>query len=188
MQRLALFLLCFSRAGDCLSVDSYLKNRNGDWRKAVFDPAPSSPWAQRMLQIQLAIAYVNTGLLKLNSPIWFYGDGCYIATRLNDFFKLPVPIIFEHRISLYVMDWLTIVVELAAGTLIWIKELRYWIILLGVLLHIGIDWMLNIPIFEFAFMSLYILFIDSEDMKKLGHWLQLLSRRFYMKKAYVSVD
>ncbi len=186
MQRLVLFLLSFSGAGDCLSVDSYLKNKNGDWRKAVFDPPPCPAWATRMLQVQLAIAYISTALLKINSPIWFYGNGCYIATRLSDFAKFRVPVIFDHRISLYFMTWLTIFVEFAAGTLIWIKELRYWVILVGVCLHIGIDWAMNIPIFEFAFMSMYILFIDSEDMKKLGHWLKLLSKCFYIKKAYVS--
>lgn len=186
MQRVVLFLLCFSGAGDCLSVDTYLKNRKGDWRKALLDPPPSPAWTTRMMQVQLAIAYITTALLKINSPIWFFGDGVYIATRLNDFVKLRVPIVFEHRISLYLMSWLTIIVEFAAGTLIWIKETKYWVILLGVILHVGIDWTMNIPIFEFAFMSIYILFIDSEDMKKLGRWLKLFCRCFYKKKAYIS--
>lgn len=187
MQRLGLFLLCFSRAGDALSVDAYLKSRKGDWRRALFNPPPVSPWAQRMIQMQFAIAYFSTGLLKINAPVWFNGNGCYIATRLNDFAKLPVPILFEHRVSLFFMNWLTIGAELSLSTLIWFKELRYWIILCGVLLHVGIDWMLNIPIFEFAFMSFYILFIDPEDMKKLGCWLILLSKRLYRKNLSIGL-
>lgn len=184
MQRVALFLLCFTRAGDGLSIDSYLKNRKNDWRKAVFDPAPVAPWAQRMLQVQMALAYISTGLLKINSPVWFYGNGCYLATRLSDFAKLPVPVIFEHRIPLYILNWFTILIEFAAGTLIWIKEIKYWIILLGVILHLGIDWALNIPVFEFAFMSMYILFIEPEDMKKFGHWFKLLAQRIFRQLKF----
>jgi hypothetical protein len=184
MQRVALFLLCFTRAGDGLSVDSYLKNRKNDWRKAVFDPVPVAPWAQRMLQVQMALAYISTGLLKINSPVWFYGNGCYLATRLSDFVKLPVPEIFEHRIPLYILNWFTILIEFAAGTLIWVKEIKYWIILLGVILHLGIDWALNIPVFEFAFMSMYILFVEPKDIKRLGRWFKLFIERIFKQSKF----
>jgi uncharacterized membrane protein YphA (DoxX/SURF4 family) len=188
MQRLALLLLCFMRSGDGLSVDSYLKNRNGDWRKAVFDPAPASPWAQRMLQVQVAIAYTTTALLKFNSPVWFFGNGCYFATRLTDFAKMRLPFILDNRICLELMCWGTIIIEGSLGVAIWIKEIRYWVIFAGILLHLGIDWTLNIPIFEFAFMSIFILFIDPNDLKKLGHWLKLFGRRLCLKKTINRIE
>jgi len=186
MQRLALLLLCFMRSGDGLSIDSYLKNRKGDWRKAVFDPSPVSPWAQRMLQLQISIAYTSTALLKFNSSVWFFGNGCYLATRLTDFVKMPVPFLLDNPITLYLGAWGTIILEFALGIFIWIKEFKYWLIFIGVIFHLGIDWTMNIPIFEFAFMSLYILFVDPEDLKKLGCWFQLLGKRFSRSKAYVS--
>ncbi len=184
MERLALFLLFFSRAGDGLSLDSFIKNRSKDWRKAVFNPPSSSPWAQRMLQMQLAIAYFSTGLLKINSEYWFSGNGCYIATRLMDFAKFQIPVLLDHRIPLYILCVFAGAVELALGTLIWIKELRYWVILSGVMLHLGIDWLLNIPIFEFVFMSMYVLFVDPEDLQKLGIWFQMFFKRLFRQLSF----
>ena len=33
--------------------------------------------------------------------------------------------------------------------LVWVRELRYWVLLGGVLLHVGIDYTMNIPLFGF---------------------------------------
>ncbi len=179
MQRIALFLLLFSHAGDALSLDTFIKNRGVNWCKPFFNPEICAPWAQRMLQMQMAIAYFSTGILKINSIFWFSGNGVYLATRLMDFAKFPLPdflehTLLDHRIPLYALCFGTVFIELALGTLIWVKELRYWVILAGILLHLGIDWLLNIPVFEFTFMSMYILFVDPNDLKKLGRWFLIL--------------
>ncbi len=177
MQRIILFLLFFSNAGQILSLDSVFKGGIKNWRKNLFNAPMMSPWVQRMLQLQMALAYISTGLLKFNSGYWFSGNGVYLATRLIDFAKFPMPVVLEHRIPLYALNWGAVFIELALGTLIWIKQFRYWVILSGVLMHLGIDFLLNIPIFEFVFMSMYILFIDPEDLRKLGKWFYLFSKR-----------
>ena len=177
MQRIVLFLLLFSSAGQGLSLDAVIKGGIKNWKETLLNPPLSAPWAQRMLQLQVALAYFSTGLLKFNSGYWFYGNGVYLATRLIDFAKFPLPEVLDHRLPLYALNWLTIFIELALGTLIWFKRCRYWVILSGVLMHIGIDFLLNIPIFEFVFMSMYILFVDPADLQKLGKWFLLFFKQ-----------
>jgi len=189
-QRIVLFLLMFSHAGGALSVDNFLKNRGGDWRKAFFNPPLEAPWAQRMIQVQMAIAYFSTGLIKINSEVWFAGNGVYIATRLMDFVKFPFPGLLEHalldhKFPLLVLNIMTVAVELALGSLIWIKEFRYWVLLVGLSMHLGIDWLMNIPIFEFVFISLFTLFIEPEDLHKLGSWFRLFFKRLNEKISFV---
>ena len=58
------------------------------------------------------------------------------------------------------------VIELSLWTLIWFKEFRYWVLAAGVLLHLGIDWSMNIPLFEYIMIASYIVFIDASDIKR----------------------
>lgn len=181
MQRVLLFLLFFSRAGDALSVDCIIGKPRQSWSQALFDPVKSAPWAQRLIQVQVSIAYLSTALLKINSDPWFQGGGVYYATRLNDFTKFSVPFLLDHLWPLHLLAWSTICLELSMGTLVWIKEFRYWILLLGLLFHLGIDWTMNIPIFEFVFISTFILFIEPTDLRRLAIWLNNLSRGLFIK-------
>ena len=111
-----------------------------------------------MLQLQLSLAYISTALLKINSDIWFAGNGLNCATRLADFSKFTIPIILDHRFSLYLLNWMTIVTEFALGTVVWISEFTNWVLLAGVLFQLTIDWTMNIPIFEFVFNNDYFKF------------------------------
>jgi len=181
MQRLVLFLLPFTRAGDALSIDSILGKPREKWYRAFFMPPLAAPWAQRMLQLQISLAYVSTGLLKLNSDVWFYGNGLNYGSRLADFSKFAIPHLLDHRFTLYFLNWGTIALELVLGTLIWISEFTNWLILIGVAFHLGIDWTMNIPIFEFCFITMYILFIKPEDLYKVFRWFNSLYRYLNLK-------
>jgi len=181
MQRLVLLLLLFTRAGDALSVDCILKQPKENWYQACFMPPLSAPWGQRMLQLQLSLAYVSTALLKINSDVWFYGNGLNCATRLADFSKFTIPVMFDRRIPLYLFNWGTLVVEFSLGTIVWISEFTYWVLLCGVLFQLTIDWTMNIPIFEFVFISMYILFIKPDDLYKLIDWFKSLFQYLRLK-------
>ena len=184
MQRLVLFLLLFTRAGDAVSLDCIRKVPRKNWYQACFMPPVSAPWAQRMLQLQISIAYISTALLKTNSDIWFSGNGLNYASRLADFSKFTIPIVLDHRFSLYLFNFLTLVIEFALGTLVWISEFTNWILLSGVIFQLTIDWTMNIPVFEFVFISMYILFIKPADLLKLIDWFKLLFRYLCSKQKH----
>lgn len=161
--------LAFSHCGDKYSLDAWLKRyfdkKRG--RPVAENPPPKAPWAQRMIQIQLALVYWQTFGCKLAGTQWLDGSAVYYATRLDDMLRFPAPLIANNMILLKILTWSTLIVEFAGWTLIWFKDTRYWVLLALLGLHLGIDYMINLPVFEWAFICTLITFIPGQDLQRL---------------------
>jgi hypothetical protein len=174
--RVASFCLVFSAAGRALSVDRWLRVRRAF--EPPGDPPAAAPWAQRLIQIQLAIAYLATVRWKLAGFTWRDGTAVYYATRLHEFDRFPVPYLFDHLLTIKLMTWGTLAVELALGTLIWVRPLRYPVLLAGLLLHLGLEYSMNIQLFQWVMISAFVLFTDPRDWRAAREWTaRLRSRR-----------
>lgn len=182
------FLLMFSNAGDALSIDNLIKRRQEDWRTADGEPVMKPGWVQRMLQVELAVAYCHTSLSKLAGQQWLDGSSIYLCTRFADFRRFPVPFIFDSASGCTLVAWLTLLTEFALWTLIWIKELRYWVLLAGLIMHVFIEWSMNIPVFEGLFVATYILFIDPKDLRACMRRINAAIERKFGPAALVSYD
>lgn len=169
--RLCAFYLCFSQAGQALSVDR--------WWNEKYHPERCKdeywPWAQRLLQIQIAIVYWQTSLVKLSGEQWINGSAIYYATRLEDLYHFPLPFLYDSIFACQLLTWFTLIVEISMWTLVWVKEFRYWVLLAAVCLHLGIDYSINLPFFEWAFMATFVCFIEPSD---LSMWWQYAVVRF----------
>ncbi|MBX9669333.1 MAG: HTTM domain-containing protein [Candidatus Obscuribacterales bacterium] len=161
--RLSAFFVMMSPAGAMLSVDRMICKDH--------DPTPPlcEPWAQRMLQVQLTLAYCVTFWYKVTGLQWINGIAIYYASRLDDMMNMPVPFILDNLSCIKALTWSTLVIELLLWTLIWVpsRRVRYPVLVLGVLLHVGIDWTIYLPVFEWIFMAAYILFLYPEDLSKI---------------------
>ena len=144
--RFALFFLIWSPAGGAWSVDSRKK------------PTTSghAPWALRMIQIQTAAIYLFTAISKLNGQSWRDGTAAYYATRLWDFERFGFDPVFNSLIAMKWITWASVGLELALGTLIWIPSLRIPLILSGIAFHLGIEFSMNIPWFEWIMIILLV--------------------------------
>jgi hypothetical protein len=172
--RLDAFYLIFTPAGRALSVDRWLQARRARRRgdtEPLPPPQPAAPWGQRLIQIQLAIAYLATVRLKLMGVTWLNGTAVYYSTRLAEFDRFPVPFIFRDPYSIKLSTWGTLVLEFALGALVWFRDLRYPILLAGVLLHLGLEYSMNIPLFQWLMITTYVLFIDPRDVRRGLNWL-----------------
>jgi hypothetical protein len=85
-----------------------------------------------------------------------------------------VPVL-ENGLLLRLATWSALLTEFAVGTLIWIRKLRYWILLLGVCLHLSIEYSMNVPLFQWIIMAGYVTFIDPRDLSRSWAWVR---RRF----------
>lgn len=165
--RLMTMYLCFSNCGDCYSVDRLIaQKRAGHSLPVVAKPG----WALRMIQIQIAIVYFHTFICKVNGQQWWDGTAVYFATRLEDLMRLKMPL-FDSLLFCQLLSWYTLVVEGAMFTLVWIKELRYFVLASAVILHLGIDFAINLPVFEWAFIFSLVAFVEPEDIRKLHNRL-----------------
>jgi hypothetical protein len=175
------FFLMFAPSGALFSVDHWLRARRG----RVDDGVPlCSPWAQRMLQIQTAVVYFATFYWKTLGILWINGTAVYYALRLEDFHRFPLPPL--HNLFLIkTLTWSTLVIEFALGVLIWFKETRYPVLLAGLCLHVGIEYAMNIPLFEWMIVATYINFIEPEDLSRSWNWFRRQSTKLVGKFAHV---
>ncbi|HIA51977.1 MAG TPA: DUF393 domain-containing protein [Candidatus Melainabacteria bacterium] len=179
MMLLSLFLLSFGRSGDALSFDNLIKSLRQDWRHTGFSPPLAPAWPLRMLQLQLSLAYLDTFLWKFTGTKWLDGSAVYWATRMHEFIRFPLPSFLDNPVCLRILSWSTLVIEFSLATLIWFKETRYAVIAAGFLLHLGIDSFINLPVFEWVFISMLVLFIYPEDLSKCATWIrQQIASRF----------
>lgn len=167
--RIATFFMMFSQAGAALSLDRLIRIARG---KDFGPPEPKAPWAQRLIQFQLAFVYFYAFIWKTMGAMWLSGTAVYYTSRIAEFWRFPVPYIFEHIWTIKLWTWATLFVELALGTLIWTRELRYWVLLAGVLLHLGIDYSMNIPLFAYIMIGAYVTFVESEDLQRAFNWFK----------------
>ncbi len=165
--RVAGFFLIFAPAGAALSVDRLIRLRRGK-EDAVIEPR--SPWAQRMIQFELALLYFTAFCSKTQGAPWIDGTALYYVYHLDELHRFPVPSWFLHPMLLKLGSWFALLLEFSLGILIWVKEIRYYILALGVLFHLTLEYSLNIPLFEWDVLSAYILFIDADDLTRAWDW------------------
>ncbi|MGZ3771185.1 MAG: HTTM domain-containing protein [Bdellovibrio sp.] len=168
--RVFLFLLIFTHCGDAFSIDRWRLLKKG---LAPSIPEEKSPWALRMIQIQFCIIYIATVLFKIKGEQWADGTAVYVATRLDEFVRFELPIL-NNMYMIKFFTWSTLIVEMALGTLVWLKELRYWVLLAGILLHLTIEYTMSIPVFEWAMIIMMIGMIDPRDMQ---NWIYRFTNR-----------
>lgn len=174
--RLMTMYLCFSNCGDCYSLDRLIAQKiAGHSIPIVAKPQ----WALRMIQIQVAIVYFHTFVCKINGQQWWDGTAVYFATRLEDLMRMRMPL-FDSLLFCQLLSWYTLVVEGALFTLVWIKEFRYYVLAAAVILHLGIDFAINLPVFEWAFIFSLVSFVDPEDIRKVH---QRILNRLQVKPA-----
>lgn len=153
----ALFLLLLSPSGLAFSLDARRLRRKG---RLPPGPAFTPAWPVRVLQIQLCILYLTTGLAKLrtegvNDPTWWRGTSIHyvlnyvIMTRWS-YAQLPLPF-WITRIMTYVsVGW-----EVLFTPLVLFRWTRKWVLWFGVAFHLGIWLTLEVGWFSFYTLSLY---------------------------------
>jgi hypothetical protein len=157
------FYMMLSPCGAALSLDAERLARR---RGTIADPL-IVPWAQRLLQIQLALIYFASAAYKCNGATWLGGTAVHY-------------ILFNHEVGQFNMEWLArypvlisiltlaaLLVEFALAFLLWFRTSRRWIAVAGVLLHAGIVPLVNVPLFGEQMIALYLLFLDPDELDHL---------------------
>jgi len=162
------FFLMFAPAGAAYSIDRWSRRKRG---KEGAEIAPRSPWAQRMIQIEVALLYLMTFWNKSLGPGWIDGTALHYVNHLDQFKRFPIPAFFYDPLMVAVETWLTLAVELALGVLVWVKELRYKVLLAGVILHLSLEYTMNVPLFQWIMLSSFVTFVYPADFIRAVDWL-----------------
>lgn len=176
VMRVSALYIAIAPSGEACSLDRLI----GIWRGKI-DPGPVrvSLWPQRLLAYNTAIIYFTTFWHKYGfGSHWRDMTATWYPARLNEFHRFPVPSFVNSLPVVYVTTFMTLAIELALGTLVFYRPLRKWVLLGGVMLHAFIDYSMNIPLFSWLMVSLYISFYDGEEVEGWGKRLGMRLARY----------
>jgi hypothetical protein len=167
---LAAFYLLFAPIDATLSLDRIRRiwfPKKTDLPKLIPDAAePRSLWAVKAYKVQFALIYWQTSWAKIAALTWWDGTAMYYVFRHAEFARFFVPIVPENMFLMKVFTWSAMLIEFCAWIFIWFKETRYYVLLSLIALHLGIDYAMNIPLFEQIMLVSLINFIPAEDLSK----------------------
>jgi len=172
--------LVFSSAGAACSLDRLWRIFRGKEEAA---PPLIVPWAQRLMQFQVAIVYLGASLSKAGGEQWVNGTAAYYPLHLPESARFPM-LGSDTLWVINLVTWGTVAIELALATLVWVPRLRLYVLAGGVLLHLGIEYSLNIPLFSFMMIASYLTFLTGEDFQNFFAWAKRPLRLTPLRLVY----
>ncbi len=172
LSALALWLALMP-SGRGLSLDARWRGKGG--------PVPI--WCRRLLQLQIAVVYTGTGLLK-SGTTWKDGTAIYYSL-VNPYNRHFVLSGFLATIQPYVLrplTWAVLVWEVAFGGFVllhWIREasgcrripdLRLAFLGFGAVMHLAIQSMLYVVWFTPLMLGSYLAFLRPEEVSRALAW------------------
>ena len=159
IMRCMLFLMMFAPSQVKYSVDAWQRKLAGRPYKTEVPILTI-----RLMQLQFSLVYFATTLFKLKGYDWVDGTAVYYTSRLVNFQRVVLPFVFDFPSLVKFATWSALFIEFAMGTLVWVKELRIWVLIAGILLHVGIEVSMSIGFFEWIMIAAYILFLEPKEI------------------------
>ncbi len=169
------FLLMLSPCGTAYSLDARrVARRRGTPAEPLI-----LPWAQRLIQFQLAFVYLATALIKTTGPTWGNGTALHYVLSNGEFRRFTLGLTSYPEL-INVLTYGALLLEFALPFLIWFRAARPWILFPGLALHAGIVLTVNIPIFGELMTACYLLFLSPEELDGL---LRAVDPRRWFRQA-----
>jgi hypothetical protein len=135
-------------------------------------PGPVSPWALRLVQVQVSVMYLVSAASKLAGAQWRDGTAVSYPLRIPAMERAHLPdAIAASPLAAHVLTWGVLGTELAIGLLVWSRRARPWVLGLGVLLHLGIEITLRVGFFSWIVIASYVAFLPpARAARLLARW------------------
>lgn len=182
VMRVFALYIAIAPSGAACSLDRIIALWKG---RATGPPKPVSLWAQRLMTYNVALIYFTTFWHKFGfGSHWKDLTATWYPARLHEFDRFPVPGFVNDLPTVYVTTFMTLAIELALGTIVFYKPARKYVLLAGVMLHAYIDYSMNIPLFSYLMVTLYLTFYEGEEVegwaKRLGGRLARWRARIFL--------
>jgi len=159
--RIGSFFLIFARTGGVFSLSRSVRRWFFPQASSGSQPPGSlvPAWPQRILQVQLCILYLVAGIWKATGPTWRNGSAVGMVLQLGEFQRFPIPDFLLTPVMSQVMTYGTLAFELGFPLLVWIPSLRIPVLLAGLAFHAGLDWVMNVQMFQWLVTAYYLLWL-----------------------------
>lgn len=156
LRELALFVALMP-AGQSWSLDAR--------RRGVSEER--SPWALRLLQLQISALYLFSVTAKLHGTSWQDGSAVGKAVQLEDLQRFVLPEVLATSVTVSaILTYGTLVVEAFLIIGLWLPRTRYVAMALGVAIHLGIEATLLIGWFSLTVIACYLAFVPAADLRR----------------------
>ncbi len=158
MQVLAFWSL-FLPLGRCYSVDARWRPLNQRLTTYAFPV--------RMFQLQIALIYIFTTIFKLQGQTWLSGDALYMAMQIRmHTFPIAEWLLANASTSvLRTLTYIALIIEGGFALLVFAPVFQPYLrrvgLIAGVMLHVGIGLVMNVPNFPLIMMLSYLMLFDS---------------------------
>ncbi|MBZ0308125.1 MAG: hypothetical protein K8I82_18815, partial [Anaerolineae bacterium] len=193
VMRVVSFWCMFIPLGKHYSVDvvrrrlkSYCQTQNPAVLRVPAEPRLTFVFPVRMLQLQIALIYLFTFILKLPGDAWKEGDAVYYALQLQSLTLPTGDWVLQNAPywTLQAVNYFTLVVESSFIFLVFLPFLQPYLrimgLLMGFLLHAGIALLMSIPNFSTLMPATYIIFFMPEWIRAADTWLRLPRQHLFM--------
>jgi len=153
--------------------------RKRDWKTEL------GSVAYRLAQIQVCIIYAFAGLDKVKGPSWWNGDALWYVFFNPQYAALDFSWVAHFPFVVMALTYSSVIWEVYFPVLVWVKPVRYPVLIFGVLLHIGIGLTMSMPSFGFLMMCPYTLFLERTHAEKFALFVRKMinPRKVLLRKA-----
>ena len=137
--------------------------------------------AFRFCQLQVCVIYGYSGLEKLRGVKWWQGEAVWDVLANFQVARWDFSWVASFPLLIVIATYTTVLWEIYFPVLVWIRPCTRWVLLFGVMLHLGIGLAMNIPFFASIMMATYVLFLDSKALDGAHTMLHRLWRRLKVK-------
>jgi hypothetical protein len=159
MPAILCFYMVLCPSGAAYSMDA---RREQERRGTLAEPL-ISPWALRLLQMQVCLVYFQSCVIKCDGPTWMDGTATHYVLYNHEFNWFKLEWLGTYPIIVNLMTHGALLFEFMLAFWLWFRPMRRWTILAGVLLHAGIRPVLNIPGFGELMCATYLAFLDPDE-------------------------
>ena len=181
--RTLLFLFMFAPAGAAFSVDRLRR------RLAAPGVEPEevrvAPWAQRMMQMQVAFIYLMAAYGKLLGDQYWDGSAMYYMLGRLDIHVPGLERLMNYPVVYSLMSVAAVAMEIPLPFLLWFRATRPAAALLGVALHAWIVAFMVIPVFGIVMMTTYLAFYGEAEFDRA---IERMRRRAAGRRAKMILD
>ncbi len=140
-----------------------------------------------MAKIQVCIVYFVAGHAKLNGDLWSNGTALYYTlsvievstTTVRDLVKVINPIF------LVLPTYTLLLFQLSFPFMIWFKKVRRYYVFMGMLIHIGISFIMGLTFFGYALCISYFLFYDDSEANMVFKNIRIIKTNY--QKLYTGI-
>jgi hypothetical protein len=122
------------------------------------------PWGVRLLQMQVCLLYFQSCVIKCQGQTWHNGTVVHFVLFLREFRLMNMEWLADYPLLINVMTHGALLTEFALAFWLWFKPTRRWAILCGLLLHMGIRPLVNVPGFGETMIATYLTFLAPDEL------------------------